>query len=387
MRRPKRQRGRSVLLVTVAIALSASVGARALAAPLSTGADDSMQVQPVPSRAPPPASVAGAGLVGAQDERVLAGHRFFFPLLQETAFNTTHFGIRQGGGSYSVPKYPTKVGTFDVEEMFLTEGADLAVRLHDRIGVFGTLEGQAFTGSDGTSALVRGGKFAVGGTFGGVVKLARIEQTGTQFAGRVFGKIDTGTKLNVLKLLDWILESDSSTLDEVINGEFVKYAIADTGSHEYGLSFHGAQALARYFSLQGSVRYAHGGWFVKATTPRGTLEDSSSTDDLQLVLAAEVDGMPAHVPVAAVMEYRIEGIWTTNDATDVTAVDSHHVISAGVYYSGQRNLQLGIALETEISMTPERDTDEDGRTVSSGSPSRFSGQFVFRYIWPGANDQ
>jgi hypothetical protein len=106
-----------------------------------------------------------------------------------------------------------------------------------------------------------------------------------------------------------------------------------------------------------------------------------------LVLAAGVDGMPAHVPVAAVMEYKIEGIWTTNDATGVTAVDSHHVVSAGFYYSGQRNLQLGIALETEISMTPERGTNEDGRTVSSGSPSRFSGQFVFRYVWPGANDQ
>lgn len=386
MRRPKRQRGRSVLLVTAAIALSASVGARALAAPLSTGAGDSMQMQPVPSRAPPPAPVAGAGLVGAPDERVLAGHRFFFPLLQETAFNTTYFGIRQGGGSYSVPKYPTIVGTFDVEEMFLTEGADLAVRLHDRIGVFGTFEGQAFTGTNGTSVLARGGKFAVGGTLGGVVKLARIEQTGTQFAGRVFGKIDTGTQLNVLQLLE-VMSSDEMDLDNVMNGEFVKYAIRDAGFHEYGLSFHGAQALARYFSLQGSVRYAHGGWFVKASTPRGTVEDSSSTDDLQLVLAAGVDGMPAHVPVAAVMEYKIEGIWTTNDATGVTAVDSHHVVSAGFYYSGQRNLQLGIALETEISMTPERGTNEDGRTVSSGSPSRFSGQFVFRYVWPGANDQ
>src|SRR3990172_8034780 len=273
MRRPESQRGRSVLLVTAAIALSASVGARALAAPPSTASDDSTQIQPVPSRAPPPASISDAGLAGAQDERVLAGHRFFFPLLQETAFNTTYFGIRQGGGSYSVPKYPTIVGTFDAEEMFLTEGADLAVRLHDRIGVFGTFEGQAFTGTNGTSVLARGGKFAVGGTLGGVVKLARIEQTGTQFAGRVFGRVDTGTQLNVLQLLQ-AMSSSEMDLDKVMDGEFVKYAIMDAGFHEYGLSFHGAQALARYFSLQGSVRYAHGGLVLKGRKPKGNREGS-----------------------------------------------------------------------------------------------------------------
>jgi hypothetical protein len=386
--RPESQRGLSVFLVTASIALSGGTCVPARAEPLPAGTQDSLQRQPAPISARLPAP-ADPGLPEAGDERVLAGHGFLFPALQETAFNTTHFGIRQGGGAYSIPRLPlSTIGTYDLRSAFLTENADLGIRLHDRFGLFGTFQGLALTGGDAMSALLYGGQFTAGGTIGGVVKLARFERTGTQLAGRVYGSIGTGRNLTVLPLVDAIVKTAQTNLGDVIDGGMFKYAIQETGSHEYGLSLHGAQALSRYFSFQGSMRYAHGGSLVKTNSPGGIVENTSTTDDLQFALAAAVDGMPAHVPIAAMVEYVAQQIWTRDDATGETDSGSLiHLVGAGIYYTGRRNLQLGIILATRLGTTPVTGVDANDQPASSGDPTFIYGQFVFRYSWSVATPQ
>src|SRR5262245_33582837 len=59
-----------------------------------------------PVSAQPSTSVEASTVAVAFDDRTLDGHTFLFPVLQEGAFNTTHFGIRQGVAVILIPRLP-----------------------------------------------------------------------------------------------------------------------------------------------------------------------------------------------------------------------------------------------------------------------------------------
>ena len=56
-------------------------------------------------------------------------------------------------------------------------------------------------------------------------------------------------------------------------------------------------------------------------------------------------------------------------------------VALGLYYTGRRNLQLGLVGATVLHAEPRIGVDAEGNPAKSGRPMLNTGQLVLRYIW------
>ena len=94
-------------------------------------------------------------------------------------------------------------------------------------------------------------------------------------------------------------------------------------------------------------------------------------------ISAEADLETAGVPIAFQLEYLPSEEW--NDAGQgFLAQPSKHTVTAGLYYSGRRNLQLGVLAATTRNLKPVQGLDGERR---SGRPHLMFGELSMRYVW------
>ncbi len=315
-------------------------------------------------------------------DRTLKGHTFLYPILQEGAFNTSHFGVRQGVAVTNIPQLPLgSVGTFDLSASGLVQNFDLGLRLLSWLGLYGTAEGQVLTGINVPSLLVVGGSFSFRGEGGGIVRIARIETTGTQLSARVFGGAGTGRDLKVLPLVNALL-SGSSSLGDVVNGNVGKYILTPKANDTFGGSLHLGQALGRFIGLQAAVEGRSSretsSPFVAASN--ANVDQTTAVTSFMGAIGVDIDGQPAGFPLGAMAEYRAQVDNAAPPLGEATSTMSHRV-SAGIYYTGRRNLLLGVGGVTQLNMESVTGQDAAGNPAKSGSPSEVYGQFVLRYVW------
>ena len=134
-----------------------------------------------------------------QDEtaktRRVKGHVFLFPILQQNAFVTTHVGIREGFAMRKVPDLPVgRLGTRNVTLTGFQQSLDLRFRILEWIGVYGFARGVIITGVDADSLLVDGASFDFVMSGGGVLRLLKDDDTGTQLALRGAGRLQPGSR-------------------------------------------------------------------------------------------------------------------------------------------------------------------------------------------------
>jgi hypothetical protein len=58
-----------------------------------------------------------------------------------------------------------------------------------------------------------------------------------------------------------------------------------------------------------------------------------------------------------------------------------HVIGTSLYYTGRKNLQVGLGGAMQLGLEPIDGVDAMGQPAKSGSPSVYYIQFILRYIW------
>lgn len=330
------------------------------------------------------ASLARADSPEAPDfgDRTLAGHTFIYPLLQEGAFVTTHFGIRQGFALETIPQFPlASLGTFNLSATGLAQNFDLGVQILPWLGVYGNAEGTVATGADIDSLLLFGGQFTFDGEGGLVGRIARFESTGSQLAARLYGGGGTGRDLGILQLVSSVVSNTKATLGSVVHGNFGKYVLTPVSNNEFGGLLHAAQAAGRFVGVQAAVQVQSRRDTTSPfdATTNSNVDSTISSTSVQASAGVDVDGSPAHVPLGAMAEYQFQ--FNDASASGASASSTSNLIGVGLYYTGRRNLLLGLGGKTALGQSPLTGVSTAGKPAQSGAPSLYYGQFVLRYIW------
>jgi hypothetical protein len=329
------------------------------------------------------AAPAAAPAAPDWDDRTMNGHAFIFPILQEGAFNTTHFGIRQGFAFAEYPSVPLgKLGSPSLSLSGLVEDFDLGVRILPWLGVYGNAEGQVALGASIDSLLLAGGQFGFSGQGGLVGRILRIESTGTQLSVRAFGGAGTGRNANIVGLVDALLGGSGKTgFSDVLNGNAGKFLLTPTGSNTFGGSFHAAQAFGKYVGAQAALEVDSARQSVSPFVPSagGNVSQTTSDTAFKATVGVDVDGSPSGVPLGAMAEYEME--FDDYSAGGVSSSVVTNIVGVGLYYTARRNLILGLGGKTLLNPQPLTTENSSEKPVQSGSPSIYYGQFILRYVW------
>ncbi|MDB5220613.1 MAG: hypothetical protein JWO86_8540 [Myxococcaceae bacterium] len=340
------------------------------------------------SPAPTTSAAAPAAPAAPKDDRMLKSHRFLFPVLQDQIpFATTHFGIRQGVALANFPKVPLgPLGPMDLTASGLAQNFDLGVRITDWLAIQGTGAGQVITGVNIASIVLSGASFSASGEAGPLVRILRSERSGTQLAVSVVGGGGTGRQLTVLPLVNALLASSGQSLSTVLNGNIGKQVLVPTSSATFAGTLSAAQTLTPNFGLLASVqgRYTNEVQSPFDTAKNTNTDVSSNNIEIKGALAFTADGSPSGIPVGVMVEYLANQSNTNAGSTtgpSETSSELAHFVSAGLYYTGRANLQVGIAGAAQLGLRPITGADANGAPAKSGAPSTLFGQFILRYVW------
>jgi hypothetical protein len=342
---------------------------------------------PPPSGDAPPGSSPLASLLSDEDDevgdRTLRGHTFIFPLLQSTAFVTTHFGIRNGFALVIFPDVPVgSLGTFDLKETGIVQNFDLGIKIVDFLGLFAVGSGEVVTGVDVPSLVLSQNSFSASGEAGAIVRLLRLEETGTQVAVRASIGAGTGRALSVVTLVTNILNGNQRSVNDVLKGDVGKYLLVPESTVTYAFALNAAQVITRNFSLQASLELRHGDQTTSPYDPtvNANVDQTVGTTSLTPSLAFTADGAPSGLPVALMIEYSvIDSFYSLPSGPGTSSVGNF--LGLGLYYTGRRHLQVGLGGAFQFGLQPMEGADANGHPASSGTPAVYDGQFILRYVW------
>jgi hypothetical protein len=340
--------------------------------------------QPVAPAAAAPAAAASAAEPPADwDDRTMKGHTFLYPILQEGAFNTMHFGIRQGFAYASFPNVPLgSLGSVGLSASGVIENFDLGVKILPWLGVYGTAEGQVALGTNIDSLLLAGGNFSFSGNAGLVLRIARIESTGTELTARAFGGGGTGRDASIVGLVDALFSAGGkAAFGDVLNGNLGRFLLTPTGNNTFGGSVHAAQAIGKYFGAQAAVEGDSTRQSVSPFNPatNANVSQTTSIGTFKTTVGVDVDGAPGGVPLGAMAEYELEYDAASGAGTSASTLS--HFVGVGLYYTARRNLVLGLGGKTQLNPPPLTTENARQQPVQSGSPTLLYGQFILRYVW------
>ncbi|MCE9669646.1 hypothetical protein LY474_17770 [Myxococcus stipitatus] len=315
--------------------------------------------------------------------RQLRGHTFLYPILQSSAFVTTHAGLREGLARSDVPDLPVgRFGTVDVLLTGVQQTLDLGLGLTPWLGLEAFARATIVTGANTRSLVVEGASVDLLGEVGPVLRVWRNEHSGTQVSVRANFGYEKGRDILVLPLVGGIVNTPGATLEDVVFGNLGEYINIPTSEITLNGGGYLAQALGRTFSIQASAR---AGYAWKERKPfdalaNGHITQKSHAVRVNLAAAFTVDFAHHGVPVALMGEYLFStGRETEVDLPDQTPASS--TLALGVYYSGRPNFQTGLGAVTTLNALPHRGLGPEGQTLESGEPTLSYGQFILRYIW------
>ncbi len=318
----------------------------------------------------------------AQSRRV-KGHVFLVPMLQDSAFVTTHVGIREGFALFEVPDLPVgRFGTRDITLSGIQQSLDLGLRLTEWLGVFGFGKAVVITGTDQTSLVVDGASVDFVGQAGAVVRLLANETTGTQVSLRARASRRDGQEITVQPLVLALIETAPVTIADVSDGILGRLILVPTSETSVGGGAHAAQYINRYLSAQASVSVERG-WITREPFRTDLARRESDDADVltvQLEAALELDFSSLFAPVSLLGEYMHRlGERTRERRPDVDLGAS--ALGLGVYYVGRPNLQLGVGGVVTLSAEPRPGVAAEGDSDLSGDPTLTYVDLILRYIW------
>jgi len=341
---------------------------------------------------------------------VLGGHSFLLGTFVPSGLINSHLGIRAGLEYHQVPGYvqlpslfTTRPQEVDLQTINVAETLDFAVRLHDHIAVFGDGYGKARVGANINTLLGTGADYTYGGRLGVLVKLftlasfqASVSGQAGYYTGQSAGIMALFQDLNIIarEAVQQVQANpviDLDTAVEKLNTAF-RTATADLLTPfegvTYGVSLNLTQAIGRYFGLQASV-----GYYAESATYRPTRYDIASggpvmqehtvsTQRPSFGIAADLDGAPAGLPLAVLVEYRatpssVTDTQDTEELRELYTSSLEHLVALGLFYSGRTDLQLGVTTYTVYGQLPTLSAN----AMHSGKPLDLALQLVFRYYW------
>ncbi|MBU8899333.1 hypothetical protein DRW03_10245 [Corallococcus sp. H22C18031201] len=316
--------------------------------------------------------------------RRLGGQTFLFPILQQSAFVTTHVGIREGLARYAVPQLPAgRLGTYDVTLTGFQQTLDLGLRVTPWLGLTGFARANVISGVNAASLVASGASFELLGELGVVGRVLRIEDTGTQLSVRGHFGLSNQRGIQVLPLVNAIVNSPQPTVDSVGEGRLGQLVLLPRTEKTAGGGFFVAQALGTWLSLQASAS-AEYAWQKRKPfdVSLGTrTEQATHAVRVDLALAAAVDFQPVvHVPVGLMGEYALR-TGTQQEVFRKNRTLGLSTLALGLYYTGRPSLQVGLGAVATLSAEPLQGLGPEGRDQESGKPTLTYAQLILRYIW------
>lgn len=335
-----------------------------------------------------PVLTAGAESTAADDcqplrERMLDGHLFQVPILQQDALITTHIGVRTGVARYDIPDAPIgDTRQRDVLLVGLQETLDVGVRLTDWLALTGFARGTTALGTTPPALLVEGATLNLMGQAGAELRLLRHEPSGTQLSLRAAVGYERGKTLTVLPFARAIINNPLLTVDDVLNGNFREYLLVPIRETSAG-GVYLAQAFGASFSLQASAAAMYA-W--QRREPFDAVVGAHVAQDtyamrVDLAVALTADLRPGlGIPIAVMGEY----LFRTGRQTFVFVPDQtlhSSSLALGVYYSGRQHLQFGVGAATTLKAEPWQSQDSEGQARESGEPTLSYAQLILRYFF------
>jgi hypothetical protein len=319
----------------------------------------------------------------AAKTRRVKGHVFLFPILQQNAFVTTHVGIREGFAVRKVPNLPVgRLGTRNVTLSGFQQSLDLGFRILEWVGVYGCARGVIITGVDADSLLVDGASFDFAMSGGGVFRLLKDDDTGTQLALRLRVGYSQGREIPIQPFVQALINSPVSELVDIFAGEIGSLIFVPTRETTFNGGLYLAQTIVPMLSVQLGASLEHADQTREPfdLMKRERIQVETSALRSELAAAVELTFMPLEVPVAVMAEFvQLLGKQTEMDELDHDL--STTSIGIGVYYVGRPNLQLGIGGVTTLYCEPRRGIGVAGNAQNSGAPTLAYGDLILRYIW------
>ena len=345
---------------------------------------------------PPPDLTAPATRWG---NRMLAGHTFLYPVTHAGAFVTTYFGVAEGVYDESIPAVPIPgARTTDLSLIGVTSTANLGIKITDWLGIEAQGRALAVFGLNGQSLIYAGGDLNSGGFVAPIVRLARIESSGTQISARAQMGWLAGTTLQVPRLL---VLARTAVAGAAMNTTDPAAAARDIGMrdhpgrvparHSRGRRYVRPQCLGRGRAGAGrDVRLA-GGRHRAAPRPRAHVQRpgvgglSQQRDPLRHALRhlrrmGRNESARAHRCNPRVRAQR-EGWRARATRTSRKRARTRTRSESGVYYSGRPNLQVGLFAATIRNLRPIAGVNVAGGPGTSGTPNAQFAEMVLRYVW------
>lgn len=322
-------------------------------------------------------SLARADWFLGEESRVLARHRYVPPLLAESAFITSHVGTRLGFTRLAVPGVVSNGASRDLRALGLTQTVDVGVKLYDLVGLYGSAQGSVKSGIDASSAFELGANLDAGFVLGGVVRLLRLPQLGSELSVRIAGGLSVHNAFNVKPFIDGALGGRPN----------LSLLVTPASSRQLIGSFHFAQTIVESLGLQTAVTLRGSKATLRPFEGTSGARVDVRRDDFvaETSFALSFDAAPFGVPIALMPEYQLarESLTSRSAGEKQTLSYRTQRIGGGLYYSGRDDLVLGAGALVALHLEQDRLewSGPDGSPRRSGSPSEVQAHFILRYIW------
>ena len=308
-------------------------------------------------------------------DRTLRGNTFLFPPHFDSAFIATYIGGRAEVRIVRVSDVSTQFGVFDLDVAGAGETIDLGIKLGDVVGLRLSGAGAAIVGSNIPAVAYNGATYSFGGGVRVPVRLFRIESSGSQLAlvpyfGYAAGK--------VAALLPLFQNQPSLTLGTLLRGNGSELLFTPIKTTTFGLNAAFAQAFNRNFAVQAEAGLGRSVATLDRFDPSSQDRNGDSTGAwaYNFGVAFTADAGPCGFPLAGLAEWSVSRQPGTASLVSSSTGTSAHTIALGAYYTGRRDLQLGVVAALELGLPPiATDVGESDR------PNSKDLRFELRYFW------
>jgi hypothetical protein len=315
-------------------------------------------------------------------DQVLGGHYFIFPVLQEPAFITTHITFTQSLELLSVPDAPVRPGrTYDVSALGVDESIAFHARFLDRFEASIGGAAEAYSGSGVKSALVGGAAYWFDGQLGLGMRLVRGRRT--QFSMRLGGAFGSSKRIEFIPVLQQLAQQPPSSVDAVVDGSSGRKITTPASRDAVKLSFHLAHAFSRAFGFQAAFVATESFIHLRvAYDEQRRISANVTTPELDAALTFDLRPLVEQVPLALIAEYSASWSQVATQEPGLSRwLETRQVISGGAYYSGRKDLQVGLVVRHILSFATTQGFDSQGRPFPIGKPDFTALQLTLRYIW------
>lgn len=331
---------------------------------------------------PPKKSDSVFDTVPETTEQVLGGHLFMFPVLQDPAFITTRIAFTQALELLSVPDAPVRAGrTYDVSALGVDESISFAARFLDRFEASIGGAAEAYSGSGVKSALVGGAAYWFDGQLGLGMRLWRGRRT--ELSMRLGGAFGSSKRVEFIPVLQQLVQQPATSVDQILDGNTGRKIVTPASRDAVRISFHLAHAFSRAFGFQGAFLVSESFMHLNvAYDDQRRISGNVTAPELDGAVTFDLRPLVKQLPLGLIAEYSANWSYVATSEPGLSKwLEARQVISGGAYYSGRKDLQVGLNVRHILTFETTQGFDAAGRPFPMGKPNFTALQLTLRYIW------